>query len=338
MNDFAKLLQSVGISTAALTDQTDRLKKSLDAQAEAEAKLKREMQSKEQAQIAEALRKKLESLRIETIEASNVFSRQLAPGLAQTAVQMKLVEASFFEGNKAILALPPSVQKLNEAMLGLQGMKLTQEFLTPWDQYALKLDQIDLLHQKGKITEEVRVAASQKAAMALAATYSSAAGQIAGAFGEMFTAIGGDQKDWVRASKIAMAAQALFSSFAASAEALVGPFPGNLAAAAIVLAKGLSLVAAIKGTPIGMAHGGSFNIAGPAGIDRVPVSFMATAGERVTVETPGKPRRQDSATLNVTGVRSGDYFRGDVVRDIVNGILEWQRDSGGRVLFDASRA
>lgn len=38
------------------------------------------------------------------------------------------------------------------------------------------------------------------------------------------------------------------------------------------------------------ATGGSFFVGGPGGTDKTPVSFMATRGERVTVETPGQQR------------------------------------------------
>jgi hypothetical protein len=134
----------------------------------------------------------------------------------------------------------------------------------------------------------------------LTAAYASAAADIAGAFGEAFQAIGGENKSWVRATKIAMAAQALFSAYAASAQALVGPFPANIAAAAVILAKGLALVAAIKGAPIGFARGGQFMVGGSGGMDSVPVQFMATPGERVTVETLGQQRR-DTMNINLQG-------------------------------------
>jgi len=39
----------------------------------------------------------------------------------------------------------------------------------------------------------------------------------------------------------------------------------------------------------GYQHGGQFIVRGPSGIDKVPVSFMATAGEVVTVTPVGKP-------------------------------------------------
>lgn len=38
----------------------------------------------------------------------------------------------------------------------------------------------------------------------------------------------------------------------------------------------------------GFAHGGSFQVAGHGSTDTTPVAFMATPGERVTVETPGQ--------------------------------------------------
>jgi hypothetical protein len=41
----------------------------------------------------------------------------------------------------------------------------------------------------------------------------------------------------------------------------------------------------------GGAQGGAFDVIGPAGVDRVPVGFMATAGERVIVQTPEQQRR-----------------------------------------------
>jgi hypothetical protein len=41
----------------------------------------------------------------------------------------------------------------------------------------------------------------------------------------------------------------------------------------------------------GLQHGGAFDVMGPPGIDRVPVGFMATAGERVVVQTQEQQRR-----------------------------------------------
>jgi hypothetical protein len=38
----------------------------------------------------------------------------------------------------------------------------------------------------------------------------------------------------------------------------------------------------------GFANGGSFTVGGPGGVDKTPVSFMATRGENVTVTPPGR--------------------------------------------------
>jgi hypothetical protein len=64
----------------------------------------------------------------------------------------------------------------------------------------------------------------------------------------------------------------------------------------------------------GFATGGSFMVGGPGGTDKTPVGFMATRGERVTVETPDQQRRGDGS-----GVTIYQDFRG------VNGSTEVRR-------------
>lgn len=65
--------------------------------------------------------------------------------------------------------------------------------------------------------------------------------------------------------------------------------------------------AGLAGQPgFAFASGGSFMVGGPSGTDRTPVSFMASRGEKVTVETPDQQRRggltinfYDQAGVNV---------------------------------------
>jgi phage-related minor tail protein len=65
------------------------------------------------------------------------------------------------------------------------------------------------------------------------------------------------------------------------------------------------------GSAVGFATGGSFMVGGSGGTDTTPVSFMATPGERVTVETPAQQRsnaqggqvvndNRDQRTIHVT--------------------------------------
>ncbi len=49
----------------------------------------------------------------------------------------------------------------------------------------------------------------------------------------------------------------------------------------------------------GFAFGGSFMVGGPGGTDKTPIDFMATRGERVTIETPAQQRANGSA-VNLT--------------------------------------
>jgi hypothetical protein len=53
------------------------------------------------------------------------------------------------------------------------------------------------------------------------------------------------------------------------------------------------------GKVTGFATGGSFMVGGPSGTDRTPVSFMATRGERVTVETPGQQRSRGGSVTHI---------------------------------------
>lgn len=53
----------------------------------------------------------------------------------------------------------------------------------------------------------------------------------------------------------------------------------------------------------GFAYGGSFQVGGNGGTDTTPVSFWATRGERVTVETPAQ-QRNAGAPVNITIVNN----------------------------------
>jgi len=47
-------------------------------------------------------------------------------------------------------------------------------------------------------------------------------------------------------------------------------------------------------TESGFQHGGSFIVGGSGGTDKTPVSFMATRGERVSIETPNQSQASGS--------------------------------------------
>ena len=66
----------------------------------------------------------------------------------------------------------------------------------------------------------------------------------------------------------------------------------------------------------GYQHGGQFMVRGPAGPDRVPVHFMATRGEVVTVTpaggmAPPNPAVTNNYNLNVTSAQPSQGIRND---------------------------
>ncbi len=81
------------------------------------------------------------------------------------------------------------------------------------------------------------------------------------------------------------------------------------------------------GDDVGYQHGGSFTVRGPSGPDRVPVGFMATAGEQVTITPAGQTDNSRSVhieNLNVQGGGQGietQMAMEDSVLRVLEGIL-----------------
>ena len=71
-----------------------------------------------------------------------------------------------------------------------------------------------------------------------------------------------------------------------------------------------------------LATGGSFMVGGPSGPDRTPVNFLATRGERVTVETAEQQRRR-AAPLSIT-----------IINNAGAEVSATQRDGIDRALLD----
>lgn len=140
-------------------------------------------------------------------------------------------------------------------------------------------------------------------------------GQLAltlGAGSDVLSALGAFNDKAFKAAKVAAAAQALVSTFQGAAEALKLPFPANIAAAAAVTAKGLGLVAAIKGVS---SSGGGGSAGGGAGAAAAPVAA------------------QSPLDVNVSGIGGGGLNTGQL-----NSIFDHIRDgiSDGRTLGNVS--
>jgi hypothetical protein len=113
----------------------------------------------------------------------------------------------------------------------------------------------------------------------------------------------------LKVAKAFGAAQALIGAYQGAAEALKLPFPKNIAAAATVLAKGISFVSAIKGVNKG---GGAVASTGGA-------TAAATAPE-------AQAAPQASQTLNFAVTNDPFGISDRLVRQIVGAINQSQRD------------
>ena len=80
---------------------------------------------------------------------------------------------------------------------------------------------------------------------------------VLGAGETILSAMGQTNKKALKVAKVFGAAQALISTYQGAAEALKLPFPGNMAAVASIIAKGMGLVAAIRSTTESGGGGGS---------------------------------------------------------------------------------
>jgi hypothetical protein len=307
---LSEAMLSVTISFLSFIGVSRDTVKSLEDLRDGKAKLS--VVTQDAAQKAAQFRDKMLSLDIATLTLGGHLS-QFPAGFVELAMSLGLVNKNVDITKKKFEDLSPRAQELFAALRTEEFQKAVIELRSPWEQFTFTMNNLKVGIDGVAKSQEEFIVKSRKAAVDLTKAYGDAAAGIAGAVGEMFTAIGGDQKEWARAAKIAMAVQALVSTYAGSAAALAGPFPANLAAAALVLAKGLTLVAAIKGTPLGFAQGGSFKVPGAGGADTMPVKFMATPGERVTVETPAQQRR-GGRDINIA--LRGKSFGFDDVRDL----------------------
>ncbi len=188
-------------------------------------------------------------------------------------------------------------QKTTDYGMTLAGLQMTQENLSPAQQYELQLQRIQTLFDNGKISAETYGQAMDNAAQRAGTTWDLAGASIAGSFAKIAGAFGKESSGMAKAAKIFGVIQGTISMFTGAAKALELPFPANLAAMATVLAQGAALVANIKSqnVPSGLAMGGAFRVPGGiGGGDKVPFQTMLEPGE----------------LLEVTSNRAGGYQSG----------------------------
>ena len=205
----------------------------------------------------------------------------------------------------------------------IAGAKLTQEFLTPWDLYLQKVRDVNAELAANAISSDTARKASFKAANDMAQVYGQAAAGAMGDFATFFTTFAQGNKEMFIVAKAFSVSQAIINALLAATKALATlPPPLGQIAAAASLAAGMAMVAKIvaEKPTTGMALGGSFQVAGAGGVDSQMVPIMATPGERVHVEQNKYGDSGSGKTITLQGLSPKQYYRGDVLRDLVDNL------------------
>ena len=149
-----------------------------------------------------------------------------------------------------------------------------------------------ILEAQRQYAEQVQAIEQQRFSVLL-----QAGSQTFGALAEITRGFVGEQSTAYRALFAVSKAFALADSIVqirnAVAKAANTPFPANIAAIATTVANTAGIISSIQSTTLGFQNGGVFDVGGAGGADSQFVSFRATPGERVSVETPQQVRDRE---------------------------------------------
>jgi hypothetical protein len=206
----------------------------------------------------------------------------------------------------------------------------------PFIPIGLALDATNLKLQEGALKAADYATLSGQAAQLTSKLWADSATSLGGSFESIGSSLSQMGEGWARFAKVGQAigaAIAFVNAYVAASEAFAKtPFPANVAIAAGVLAKGIAMVAAIKGAvaPSGRAMGGAFRVpGGVGGGDRVPFNAMLEPGELVEITSnrpdgyqPGRNGGGASKTIIMKGMVWGQ----DQIRDLVAALNDGDRN------------
>ncbi len=272
---------------------------------------------------AEAFTKGMNDLRAKALELTIGFEAGLAPGFYKAAVQMKILDENTKAWTLTVDTLNPKQKELNDQLLKIQALQFMKLNLSPWQEYNLELDKINLAFAKMPDSAEQAAQSSMKAAAKMVTVYGDAAANMMGSFADLATALGKGNKDMFAVAKAFSISQAIINVLVGVTKAIAQGGVLGVLMGASVLAAGMATVAKIiaEKPPTGMALGGSFTVKGAGGVDSQMVPIMATPGERVSVDQNKYGDTSASGrTITVQGIKPKDYYTGDVLRDIIDNI------------------
>ncbi len=286
--------------------------------------------SEKQTLLAKQFKDELASLSLQARNINQDFIN-LAPGLIEAGQHFKDLDGFGKTFSTTVGGLTKLQLQLNDALFKVNAAKLTQEFLTPWEQFEQTIARINAqMASKDPLSQKTFERASISAASKVAASYGEAAQAIVNPMATAFKQLAEMNHQYAGLAKAAAIAEALVNTYVAATKALASPFGPEvgIATAAIITAAGLVNVAKISATQF--ATGGSFKVGGGGGIDSQLVQFRASPGEMVDVRRPGQTG-VGGGEITVRGIQPNQLFTGEMVRGLFDAINAGTRD-GYRIM------
>lgn len=176
-----------------------------------------------------------------------------------------------------------------------------QELYTSYYAAIDELRQQDLISETEAVTAKIAIFQQQYAAQFQAASQ---------ALGNLAQLQKSENKKQAAIGKAAAIAQTIINTYSAATASYnamagipyVGPFLGAAAAAAAVVA-GMANVQAIRSQSVGFRTGGNMTVGGSGGTDSQLISFRATPGEKINVNTPAQAAALERLGREGTGER-----------------------------------
>lgn len=271
-----------------------------------------------------------------SIANTNVQAQTLGGAIGFAERWKTVTDAYVIAQEKAVTVTPELAAKITDlgiqaqnAAIALAGAQMTQENLNVWEQYAKQLEKVNQLLDAQAISAETARRANEKAALDMQTKWTAATASSLQGFSDFFAAVGSGNETMFAISKGFAIAAALINTFQAATKAYAEwGWPLGAVFAAGAVAAGLAQVAKISATKptAKAATGGTFALAGSGGVDSRMMQIMATPGETVRVDQNRYGEESTGRTFTVAGLKPKDYYRGDVLRDLIDNINQASKD------------
>jgi minor tail protein len=280
-----------------------------------------------------AFNDELNKMSMAGLDASGIFADRLAPGFLALTANMDALKGQVKLLGDGMVQLGPRAEKLNQALLQLEGQKIIEQSLPAWQQFQDQVVRNTTALQALGFTSEQIAAINERAAERAGVSWKNATQDILTNAAAGFAAFAQKNKEFAGIAKGLAIAEAIFNTYLAATKALASyppPF-GEIAAAAAVVA-GLGMVAKISAQQF--AKGGSFMVpGGMSGVDNQLVPLALSSGERVDITPAGQARSGGRATeITLRGLGPRDLFTGANLRDLIEALNQGARD-GYRLKF-----